>query len=77
MAEPAQDEANPKFWLVTQAGKMSPSYPLGISRDGTASKSSLFGRHINPYWPSLFVFIDLNFVPVNKNSKKNFAIIQP
>ena len=55
MAESAsgQDEANPTFWLATQTGKMNSSYPLGISRFGTASTSSLFSHIINPYWPSL------------------------
>ena len=77
MAESAseQDEANPTFWLATQAGKMNSSYPLGISRVGPASKSSLFSHIINPYWPSLLVFIDLNIVSVKKNSKKNIATI--
>ena len=38
MAESAsgQDEVNPAFWLATQAGKMGPSCPLGISRVGPA-----------------------------------------
>ena len=55
MAESAsgQDEENPTFWLATQTGKMNSSYPLRISRFGTASTSSLFSHIINPYWPSL------------------------
>ena len=55
MAESAseQDEANPTFWLATKTGKMNSSYPLGISRFGTASTSSLFSHIINLYWPSL------------------------
>ena len=36
MAESAcgQDEVNSVFWLATQVGKMSPSFPLRISRVG-------------------------------------------
>ena len=33
-----QDEVNSAFWLATQVGKMSPSFPLGISRVGPAKK---------------------------------------
>ena len=42
MAESAcgQDEVNSVFWswLATHVGKMSPSFPLGISRGGPAKK---------------------------------------
>ena len=43
-----KDEANPAFWLATQAAKMGPFCPLGISRDGPVRKSSLFGHTKNP-----------------------------
>ena len=42
-----QDEGNPAFWLATQVGKMGSSCSLGISRVGTARKSSLFSHIIN------------------------------
>ena len=42
-----RDEANPAFWLAIQTGNMGSSCPLGISRVGPASKSSLFGHIIN------------------------------
>ena len=40
MAESAcgQDDVNSVFWLATQVGKMSPSFPLGISRVGPPKK---------------------------------------
>ena len=40
MAESAcgQNEVNSAFWLATQVGKMSPSFPLGISRVGPSRK---------------------------------------
>ena len=49
MAESAsgQDEASPVFSLATRPGKTGSSYPLGISRVGTARTSYLFGHIIN------------------------------
>ena len=47
MAESAsgQDEANPAFWLATQAGKMGHFCPLGISRVGPARKVLLLAMY--------------------------------
>ena len=36
-----QDDANPVFWLATQAGKMGPSCPLRIARFGPVNKRLL------------------------------------
>ena len=81
MAEPAsrQDEANPAFWLASQAGKNSPV--------GPARKSPLFDHIINPLLTKLVrsrwlyiglvrfgVFIDLDNVSVSKNAKYNWLI---
>ena len=81
MAESAswQDEANPAFWLASQAGKNSHVCP--------ARKSSLFDHIINPLLTKLGrsrwlyiglvrfgVFIDLDNVSVNKNAKWNWLI---
>ena len=41
-----QDKANPAFLLATQAGKIGPFCPLGISHVGPTSKSSLLGHVI-------------------------------
>ena len=37
-----QDETNTPFWSATRAGKMRPSYPLGISRVGPAMNKFCF-----------------------------------
>ena len=81
MAESAswQDEANPAFWLASQAGKNSPVSP--------ARKSPLFDHIINPLLTKLVrsrwlyiglvrfgVFIDLDNVSVSKNAKYNWLI---
>ena len=77
-----QDKANPVFWLAPQAGKMGPCSPLGISRFDPTSNKGLFSHVINPlltnssvkmaeYWLVRFcLFIDLDFVQVNKNAAK-------
>ena len=77
-----QDKANPVFWLAPRAGKMGPCSPLGISRFDPTSNEGLFSHVINPlltnssvkmaeYWLVRFcVFIDLDFVQVNKNAAK-------
>ena len=36
-----QDEVNPAFWLATQASKMGPSFPLGISHFSSVRKRSI------------------------------------
>ena len=76
-----QDKVNPVFLLATQVGKMGPSFPLGIFRFVSASKSSLFGHTIIPLLTKLVrsrwqniglvficVFIDLEFVSVDKKA---------
>ena len=77
-----QDKANPVFWLAPRAGKMGPCSPLGISRFDPTSNKGLFSHVINPlltnssvkiaeYWLVRFcLFIDLDFVQVNKNAAK-------
>ena len=77
-----QDKANPVFWLVPRADKMGPCSPLGISCFDPSSNKGLFSHIINPlltnssvkvaeYWlVRFFVFIDLDFVQVNKNAAK-------
>ena len=77
-----QDKANPVFWLAPRAGKMGPCSPLGISRFDPTSNEGLFSHVINPlltnssvrmaeYWLVRFcLFIDLDFVQVNKNAAK-------
>ena len=50
----AKDEANLAFWSATRMGKMSPFFPLGISRVGPARKISLLPFFAIPYWPNLF-----------------------
>jgi len=61
-----RDEANPAFWLAIQTGNMGSSCPLGISRVGPASKSSLFGHIIN-----LFYYINTNKIP--SELSRNFS----
>ena len=46
-----QDEVTPAFWLATQAGKMGPSCPRGISRVGPTSSKKTFS--LWPYNKSL------------------------
>ena len=77
-----QDKANPVFWLAPRAGKMGPCSPLGISRFDPTSNKGLCSHVINPlltnssvkmaeYWLVRFcLFIDLDFVQVNKNAAK-------
>ena len=77
-----QDKANPVFWLALRAGKMGPCSPLGTSRFDPTSNKGLFSHVINPlltnssvkmaeYWLVRFcLFIDLDFVQVNKNAAK-------
>ena len=77
-----QDKANPVFWLALRAGKMGPCSPLGTSRLDPTSNKGLFSHVINPlltnssvkmaeYWLVRFcLFIDLDFVQVNKNAAK-------
>ena len=51
-------QANLVFSLAIQKGKMAPSWPLGISRNGPARRKSYLGHIIIfesiIYWPSLF-----------------------
>ena len=77
-----QDKANPVFWLALRAGKMGPCSPLGTSRFDPTRNKGLFSHVINPlltnssvkmaeYWLVRFcLFIDLDFVQVNKNAAK-------
>ena len=77
-----QDKANPVFWLALRAGKMGPCSPLGTSRFDPTSNKGLFSHVINllltnssvkmaEYWLVRFcLFIDLDFVQVNKNAAK-------
>ena len=77
-----QDKANPVFWLAPRAGKMGRCSPLGTSRFDPTSNKGLFSHVINPlltnssvkmaeYWLVRFcLFIDLDFVQVNKNAAK-------
>ena len=63
-----QEEANPVFWLATWAGKISPPWPLRISR-----KKNFSFRPYNKiilYWPSLFGQDSLSL----KKAKRHLAI---
>ena len=76
-------------WLPEQV--RGSSCQFRISCIGSANRSSLFGQVISPLLSKLArsrwlyiglvffvcVFIDLEFVLVNKNAKKNLAKIQP
>ena len=77
-----QDKANPVFWLAPRAGKMGPCCLPGISRFDPTSNKGLFIHIMNllltnssakmaKYLLVRFcVFIDLDFVQVNKNAAK-------
>ena len=55
MAESAsgQGEANPVLRWATRTAKRGPCWPLGISRVGPASESSVFGHKINTFLTKL------------------------
>ena len=86
-----QDEPNPELWLVTQAGKMALSCPLGITRDFPQENSVLYPYNksfidqacsvkIAGYWPRSFFACLWTSAPsrsINTQKKKNSANIQP
>ena len=81
-----QDKGNPMFRLVTQADKISPHCPLGISHFGPTRISSSSGHTTNSLLTHkhevkisgyFYVFIDLDFISLRKYTKKNLANIQP
>ena len=86
-----QDDPNCALWLVTQAGKMEPSCPLGTTRCIPQAKfprkpynksfiDQVCSVKMTGYWPGSFfahLWTLTSSQSINTQKKKNLANIQP
>ena len=77
-----QDEPNRALWLVTRAGKMGPSCPLGTTRKQNFTKSHIINPLLTKFARSRWLdiglvlfceFMDFYFVSVHKHAKKELG----